>query len=49
MRKYLALIVGLAFASGGGWFLGGAGFVMVRGCYLLWETVRDWKKTEGRQ
>ena len=23
----------------------GAGFLMVMGCYLTWETLRDWRNT----
>jgi hypothetical protein len=60
VRNYIALIVGLAMAMGGAWFvffffflaatvplllLAGSGFIAVIGCYLVWETVREWKKT----
>jgi hypothetical protein len=26
-------------------WLFGAGFVATIGCYLVWETLRDWRKT----
>jgi predicted tellurium resistance membrane protein TerC len=58
VRKYIALIVGLAMAIGGAWFvffffflaakvplllLAGAGFIAMIGCYLVWETLKEWK------